>query len=72
MTVELSYSFKNLKRIIIVLYPVDIISQNLLFSEKLFQLILKKETNIVVSGIFNICLATFHITLVRYSKESLG
>ena len=43
VTVELSYSFKNLKRIIIVLYQeVDIIYQSLLFSEKLFQLIFKQ------------------------------
>ena len=38
-----------------------------------FNFFLNKETDIVViSGIFNICPATFHFTLVRCSKESLG
>ena len=44
LTVELSYliSFKNLKWIIIVLYPVDIISQSLFFSEELLKIIFEQ------------------------------
>ena len=38
----------------------------------LINLFLNKETDIVALCMFNICLATFLITLVRYSKESFG
>ena len=55
-----------------MIYSVDI-SPTICFSVRnVFNLFLNIETDIVVSSIFNICLATFHITLVRYSKESLG
>ena len=69
---ELGNSFKNLKRIIIVLYPVDIIYKSLLLSEKICNVFLNKETGIAVSSIFKICLTPLNITLVRCSKESLG
>ena len=54
MKVELGNSFKTFKNIIIVFYSVYIISQSWLFFEKLFILVLNKESDIEVSGIFNI------------------
>ena len=47
-----------------MLYPVDIISQSLFISERVrnfFNLFFNKETGILVSGLFNICLATLHL-----------